>query len=352
MVAPNLGHNSLGRAYSLWLLAKRLGWSATIYASAGHAVWTPLEKTAFAQDCNGGTKAVLHELAAASDLVVSIKPFAASLGIAAEAAKATSTPLLADIDDPDIEAVLSWRNPFKRAAKTVLRRGTVNEATNMRQLVRGLSITTSNPCLQSRYGGTLLPHAREAMDAGQAQHSGPTTVAFVGTNRPHKGVAILRSAMSRLDHSEYHLIITDYPPRDEKPWETWSGPMGIEEAFRLVQSADVVTIPSRRTAYALGQFPVKLVDAMMSARAVVASDLPPLRWALGDTGILVRPGSVIALKRGIEKAARLGKATDIGARARERALAMFSVDTLAPVFERACRSAAETGSGLSLGEFL
>jgi glycosyltransferase involved in cell wall biosynthesis len=100
-------------------------------------------------------------------------------------------------------------------------------------------------------------------------------------------------------------------------------------------------VPSADTPFARAQLPVKLIDAMMAGRAVIASDLAPIRWALGGTGVLVRPGSahelVLALRR-----LTVDESTGVsylGALARERALAHFTPQAVAPALAAAVRAA-------------
>lgn len=340
-ITPDLGHNSLGRTYALWLLAAELGWDARVFAARGDVVWSPLAGTSFARACYSGdaADARLRAFADEADVIVGVKPFSTSLGLALRIGRATGTPVLADVDDPDLEAVLSWRNPIRRVGKEFLRRDVVRDARTMRRALEGLAVSTSNPVLQQRYGGVVLPHARPVPLPGTPVRDRRTDVVFVGTNRAHKGVGTLRSAIARLDHDKYHLTITDVRPPDAKPWETWLGSVRMDEGLRLVGGASIVAIPSRRTAYSAGQLPVKLVDAMMAGRTIVASDLAPIRWALGDSGVLVEPGSTSALTRGIERAADEAGTGMMGKAARERAIRMFTVESLAPVFADACARA-------------
>jgi glycosyltransferase involved in cell wall biosynthesis len=75
-------------------------------------------------------------------------------------------------------------------------------------------------------------------------------------------------------------------------------------------------------------FPVAVLEAMAAARPVVASDLPPIREALGETGILVADaGEAEAALRRLHDAPELR--AELGRRARERVEAAFTIDRMA-----------------------
>ncbi|MFG1602477.1 DUF3492 domain-containing protein [Actinoplanes sp. NPDC049265] len=79
--------------------------------------------------------------------------------------------------------------------------------------------------------------------------------------------------------------------------------------------------------------PYRLVEAMMSGRAVVGVDIGPAAETLGDTGVLVKPGdpaelaqAMVALLRAPARRRTLGEA------ARRRALAHFTTDRVLRVY--------------------
>ena len=97
----------------------------------------------------------------------------------------------------------------------------------------------------------------------------------------------------------------------------------------------MVAIPSQDWTYSRGQLPVKIIDAMMAGRAVVGSDLEPIRWALGGTGIVVPPANAEALAAALDSLRSPDIRADLGARARERALATFTPSAIAPALAAA-----------------
>ncbi len=115
-----------------------------------------------------------------------------------------------------------------------------------------------------------------------------------------------------------------------------------------------MALPSLDQGYAPAQVPVKLIDAMHAGRAVVASDLPPVRWALGDAGLLVPPGSVGQLSAALVKLADPEVRARLGQAARSRALERFVPGAVSPVVAKVVAAAhharsAETGASAEVG---
>lgn len=337
-VTKDLSDNSTGRTYSLWLLVQKIGWSSRIVSSAGGEIWKPLQDTDFADQCVRLTpnSPDWDEAARQCDVIVSVKPVLGAFDIASLLAVRHGKPLLLDIDDPDLDAILGIGNPVKALAKSVLRARTYWPTRKLRRMIKDYPILVSNPHLQSQYGGTVVPHVRTDSGIGALHGSSEPRVAFVGTNRGHKGISTLRNAVARVAHLGVKLEITDYPPRDRLAHEQWTGPSSLTAGIELVKRSDIVVIPSvGRNRYAAGQLPVKLVDAMMAGRAVVVSDLPPLQWAVGDAGLVFRADDDLDLARQIERLTDPKYRQELGERARTRALRLFSTDTVAHSFERA-----------------
>lgn len=349
LVTPNLETNSTGRTYCLWLLAKHLGWTPRAVSVRGRKVWDPLAGTAFEHDCRflsvlapGDLMPELEALVDWADVVIAVKPMPDSFGLAMPLAAAAGRPLLLDIDDPDIEARTDWLTLDERL------RGRIKHPLGyprdyrqllaLREAAHDHAVIVSNPTLQDIYGGALVPHVREVVPAPGYSDSTTPVVRFVGSAKTHKGVELLRGSVGRLEGQGYRLEITADPPADATPWERWIGRTSFAAGQELVAGADVIALPSLPGSWARAQLPVKLVDAMMLGRPTVASDVAPMRWALGGTGILFAPGdgdaltaALLALRQPAERI-RYGEAT------RERALAMFSVGAVAPTFDSAVRA--------------
>jgi glycosyltransferase involved in cell wall biosynthesis len=144
----------------------------------------------------------------------------------------------------------------------------------------------------------------------------PPHVLYAGRLSAEKGVRELVAAARGLPL----VVAGDGPLRTEVP-----GALGMvphDELLRLYGRAAVVVCPSRREG-----FGVACLEAMAAGRPVVASAVGGLRDLVvdGETGLLVPPGDVAALRAALERLlgdaglrARLGRA------ARERVLAEFT----------------------------
>ncbi|WP_210480598.1 glycosyltransferase family 4 protein [Naasia sp. SYSU D00948] len=345
LVTPDLDHNSLGRTYCLWLLAQAAGWDARVVAPRGARIWAPLDGTPFAAVCSAlpePAAPALAKLLPGTDLVIAVKPLPPSFGLARKAADRAGVPVMVDIDDPDLEAVRARRTPVKRAAKWMLKPRTMAQAARLHRHALRVPRIVSNPYLQRIYGGAVIPHVREPSAAPHVHTSAEPSVVFVGTNRAHKGVDVLRAAVAAAAGAGVMLTVTDRAPADARPWERWVGQTSFAEGLRLVESADIVVIPSLRTTWSIGQLPAKLVDGMMAGAAVVVSDVEPLGWAVGAGGLLVEPGSVPQLAAALTRLTDPAERSRLGAAAHRRALELFTVHANVETFVGACRAAAET----------
>jgi glycosyltransferase involved in cell wall biosynthesis len=345
IVTPNLRDNSTGRAYVWWLLAKHLGWEVRVISFAGDEVWAPLRDTDFSRSCErspsrGARRAgLVRRMAASVDVVVAVKPLPASLGVALSARRRTPFPLIVDIDDPDLEARLSGGTVARRVLWRIRYFAFWIRVRAIRNLSTRAAIAVSNPVLQRKYGGTLLPHARHDPGEGEPHTSHELRIAFVGTVRSHKGIDVLRDAFAELGDDGSRLVLTASPPPDARVGEEWVGEGSLAEGERLVAGSDVVALPSLAGTFAEGQLPAKLIDAMIRGRAVVVSAIEPMPWAVDIQSLCVPPGSARALADALISLRDPDTRADVGRRLRERALREFSVPALAPRLEALYREA-------------
>ncbi|HZT46179.1 MAG TPA: glycosyltransferase family 4 protein [Gaiellaceae bacterium] len=144
----------------------------------------------------------------------------------------------------------------------------------------------------------------------------PPHVLYSGRLSAEKGVLELVEAARGLPL----VVAGDGPLRDRVPGAL--GWVPHDELLRLYERAAVVACPSRREG-----FGVACAEAMAHARPVVASDVGGLRDLVvdGETGLLVPPGDVNALRAAVERL--LGDAElrrRLGAAARQRIQARFT----------------------------
>lgn len=343
LVTPNFDNNSLGRTHCLWLLGRELGWDVQVIGVKGTRVWAPLRDTDFAAACTlpevsnaderlppGEATDRMLAKAAWAELVIAVKPLPTSFGVARHLCSQQGRPLLLDIDDPDLEVRTEWRPaPYRWSQRVLSRR--YRSLLELKRASATVPTTVSNPELQQTYGGVVIPHARPRRQVGPYDGTTAPVVRFVGSPRGHKGLDVLRKAVANVAHLGVRLEITAEPPPQPPAWETWVGATSFAAGQQLVATADVVAVPSLVGGWSPSQLPAKLIDAMSWGRAIVASRVGPIPWALADAGLIVPPGDVGALSRALEQLTEPGLRRALGMRAHQRADSSFSVPSLAPV---------------------
>lgn len=336
----DLADNSTGRTHVLWQLARHLGWETKVVAAQGARMWAPLRDSVFEDDCVvdddvSTLSPTLIGHAEWADVIIAVKPLPGALDRGAELSRLTGTPLILDVDDPELDTRLSRHNTVRALAKSVLKAKQYRADMRLFRLARKQTTIVSNPVLQRTYGGVVIPHAREDLGAGLPHASSDPRIVFVGTVRAHKGLGLLREAVGLLKGEGFTLTVTDTDPGDGESWERWVGSTSFDAGLRLVAEGDIVVIPSSsRHAYSRAQLPAKIIDAMIAARAVVVSDIEPLIWATGGAGLAFRSDDVQSLVARLRELRDPVRRQALGDAARSRALEAFTVEACAPALER------------------
>lgn len=93
------------------------------------------------------------------------------------------------------------------------------------------------------------------------------------------------------------------------------------DVLSVYRKGDVIALTSITEA-----FPYSVVEAMMSGKAIISTDVGGIREALGDCGILVQPGDCEAFARGVISLLENNELrSTLGEEARERALSKFLI---------------------------
>jgi glycosyltransferase involved in cell wall biosynthesis len=231
--------------------------------------------------------------------IVAVKPLFSSFGAAL--AVHPRGPLVLDIDDPELALATMDARTLVRSVTRL--DGPVVTSMLIRLRTHADAVSVSNLALQATYGGTIIPHARDerlfdesavrdrpaaraALGIGQSAQ----LIVFVGTIRPHKGVDVLMESARSLPGAT--IVIVGATRRPRAPANVLAvPPTDYRTAMRWLAASDIVVVPQRDGPIGRRQAPAKIIDAMAMGRAVVASDLAPIREMLGDTGVLVTPGS-------------------------------------------------------------
>lgn len=307
-----------------------------------------------------GTLSALARLAD-GDLLYASKPRPTSYGVGLLACLARRRPLLLDIDD--------WEVGFFYRAGVA---GTLGRLLNVgnpnglpwtwlteRLIGRAQAITVASQFLESRFGGTLIPHVRDTDAWRPGQHGaqpgrarlGVTeerVVMFLGTPRAHKGIDDLIEAMRTLARPGVVLAVVGCGSESATGRRLLAQGPGVRlvpeipfaEVPLYLEAADVVAVPQRRGPDTVGQVPAKLFDAMALGRPVVSTRVSMIPEILEGAGLLVEPGDPVGLAQGLARLLdRPDEAAALGQTARERCVAHYSYAAarriLVPLIERA-----------------
>jgi len=365
VLAADLSDNATGRADLLARLLSARYDVEVVGPRFGADVWMPAREGAIPQRSvrAGRYPGFARHIPALLDLVdgdviVASKPRATSFGLALLARARRRRPLVLDIDDWEI-GFFSRSGPWGRIGRAlnVANPNGLPWTWLAEKLVsRADAITVASRFLERRFGGTLLPHARdtEAWDPGRYDRAatrrrlgvdGEKVVMFLGTPRGHKGVDDLVEAVGSLGPGVILALVGVDAARSGA--QRWSAPAYVrvtgeipfDDVPRYLIGADVVVVPQRDTMDTVGQVPAKLFDAMALARPIVSTSVSMIPEILEGCGVVVEPGNVSALAGAIKRLLdNPVDAADLGRRARERCESRYSFRvaraTLFPLIEK------------------
>jgi len=285
------------------------------------------------------------------DVIYASKLYLVSFGVAILQSLKTSRPLVLDIDDLDILDVMGDASLLKRLYIYLDPRRLQNPFspiyTLLMEKLRYLAdaITVSSRFLQKKYGGTIIPHARDTDWLNPSKYptekakkkyglEGKRVVMFYGTPRPHKGVEDMLDAVCQIEDPTVIGVVGGVIKKDPycrylmEKYKEKAVFFPVQPFSRLpefVSMADVVVIPQRRTLYAMAQVPAKVFDAMAMAKPVIATNVSDLPYILEGCGIIVPPESPEEIKNAILELLKAPSlALSIGEKARKKCIENYS----------------------------
>jgi glycosyltransferase involved in cell wall biosynthesis len=358
VLCPDLASNCLGRAYVLArLLQPRF--DVTIVGPCSEAeVWEPLRgdssvrlvpvplppRGAPRPEGKRAWKRVAELLS--DDLVYVSKPIWSSLH-AARAAQRRGATVLLDIDDDEVGILRDriramqpgTRREYIFRFERYYHREPWNVVLGAWAARRVRHRTVSSRFLQRKYGGALVPHARDGtlrapdeFDQAVARRrlglqADAKFVIFLGTLRAHKGVEAVIDVVAGLADARVKLLLVgagSHPYAKAIAEEARQrlgdrvlvhGHVPFEEVPQWLAAADVVLLLQQPGPTGDAQVPAKVFDAMAAGRPVVATALSDLPEILDGCGIVVPPGDVEAARQAVagllevpEAAASMGRA--------------------------------------------
>jgi glycosyltransferase involved in cell wall biosynthesis len=244
-----------------------------------------------------------------ADAIWVSKPRFPSLGLGVLAKRFRNRPLVLDVDDHELsffdvddgldlddlrrlsgrDLALPFERAWTRACEPMI--ASVDER------------TVSNVALQQRYGGLLVPHARDERRFDPARYDrdevrarlgvGPAErlLLFGGTPRIHKGVAEVLEALERLGDTRYKLALFGAGELGDRVrhLERWIVPLPYQpfgELAAVVGAADLsCVLQDAAHPVARYQMPAKVVDALAMEVPCLVTATPPLQ-PLVDAGVL------------------------------------------------------------------
>ncbi|MEM9313172.1 MAG: glycosyltransferase [Pseudomonadota bacterium] len=311
VIAWDVGHNPIGRAYMLAEALARhfhvvlLGPSEPRY---GNGVWPPLKQSSrlsivtFPARSTDDMMAFYQRIAPRidADVVLACKPRLPSVSLGLQLKAATPRPLIIDVDDHELsffpertalpldatdiaDTELPFGQGWTRVCESLIPTGDL--------------VLVSNPALQDKFGGTIVPHARdedrfdpERYDRGaERQRLGlpdkARVVLFLGTPREHKGLTELLEAVLRQPEDVVLCVIGSFDNRGyrkqledrggdrlfllpDQPFEDLPHNLAVADAICLMQRTD--------HPISAFQLPAKLIDAIAMGIPVLVTPTPPV----------------------------------------------------------------------------
>ena len=370
VITWDIGHNPLGRSYMLAEALQRVVRNVVLvgfqFPRYGTEVWEPVRE---------GSLPVIRlpvsdlpdfaELQVQlgsrmkADVVIACKPRLPSLQLGLQIRQHFGCPLIVDIDDHELSF-------FKNQAELTLDElsalpdgacaGELEPfGERWTRLAEHLCIhadarIVSNIALQRRFGGMIVPHARDEQvfdplryDQGQirSRYGVPVdakVMLFFGTPRHHKGINVLAEATARIEDSNFKFVVvgssTDRSVTAKLdalapgriiylPNQPFSS---IPEILRM---ADVVCLPQDiEHAISNYQLPAKAIDAIAMSVPLLVSRTEPLMQLVDDgvAEVMDTDTLVQSIRRVVYGPARTPEAVE---EVRRRFLARYSYSAIA-----------------------
>jgi len=358
ILSPNVSSNALGRAYILAQMLKKYYEVEIVGPMFGENIWFPLKDEKdipikFVRFSNPTRFFVRIEetvnLIDANVVYIS-KYYFASFGVGLLYRGLNKIPLVLDIDDWDA----AWWDKngfFAKLKKYMDPRALKHPNSPLPTLILEKftflpdKITVSSKFLQKRFGGTIIPHARDTDWLNPAYHnkeesklnmglSGYRVIMFYGTIREHKGIEDLFSAIATLNKNFILGVLIGVNKEDvylrrlileRGKYIRFLPLQPFSKLPEILSAADIVVIPQRRTKYAVAQVPAKVFDAMAMAKPIIATNIGDLPEILSGCGWIVEPENPKQLAERIQYVfSHPEEAEEMGRRAREKCVSEYS----------------------------
>lgn len=324
VITWDVGHNPLGRSYMVAEALQRVVRNVVLvgfqFPRYGNDIWEPVRDGSLPvirlpvsdlPDFITLQQRLGERMKA--DVVIACKPRLPSLQLGLQVRQHFGCPLIVDIDDHELSFFKSQTelslNDLADLPDGACAGETEPYAERWTRLAEHLCLhadacIVSNVALQRRFGGVIVPHARdervfdpEQFDQRQirSRHGVPVdakVMLFFGTPRHHKGINVLAEATARIEDPNFKLVVvgssTDRsvtakldalaPGRiihlPNQPFDS------IPEVLRM---ADIVCLPQDlENAISSYQLPAKAIDAIAMSVPLLVSRTEPLMQLVSD----------------------------------------------------------------------
>lgn len=309
----DLAHNAAGRVYTLAQIHARYAEVEIIgclFPQHGTQIWAPIRNEPLPPvhtmlvDDEERFLAQAVDLVAAHpyDIVHLSKPRMPNVFIGLLYRLLWGARVIMDIDDEELSFVESATSEVSGSHPTHPERTIDLDGRDWTRVAVSMArdfdaVTVANAALQQRYGGEIVPHARDetlfvpanaaARTAARREFELPldrTIVMFLGTPRQHKGLLRLAQALAATEQSDVVLaVFGDFDDPEAK--EALLAVPGVEcilrpmvpfgDVPRVLAAADCcVLLQDPRSMTARFQTPAKLTDALAMALPVAVTATP------------------------------------------------------------------------------
>jgi glycosyltransferase involved in cell wall biosynthesis len=351
LLSHDLSRNCLGRAYLLAKMLQKKHEVEIIGPTFGRTIWRPIK-----DDTSIRYAAVKNIKEAFSlihgEILYAVKPKGTSFGYGLLKKLRSKSPLILDIDDWELGMFLGYKWNIFYTLPQFWNLNNVLYTFALEKLGKCAdAITVSNSFLEKRFGGLVIPHARDTHHLHPDRYDAENlkrkynlrdskVVMHMGTIRKHKGIEDLIRAFNALNRKDAVLMLVGVDPNDsyirnmmiyDEGNIRFIGEQPVALLPEFLSVADVVAVPQKHSAASVGQMPAKIYDAMAMAKPIISTKICDIAETLSGCGIVVDPGDIHALSKGIGYLLdNPDTAKELGRKAREKCVDKYSFTAIEP----------------------
>jgi len=354
ILSPDLSSNSIGRSYLLSKILSKKYSIEIVGPVLGKGVWDPIKSDKSINYKIINSKLDFKDIFSKinGDIIYAIKPLGTSFGYGLLKKLYSKRPIILDIDDWDFGWFLDNKLSLIKSSLVFWKINNSFYTWILERMIKFADgITVSSLFLQKKFGGTIIPHARDTNFLDPKKYNrknirkklgfeNEKIIMFFGTIRMHKGIDDLISSIDLLKRKDIILMLVGADFNDpyvqslnsiNKNYIQIYGFQPFEKIPEFLSIADLVVLPQKKTNFSNAQVPAKVFDAMAMAKPIIATDVSDLPKILRGCGLIVKSGDTQSLAKKIKWVLENpDKAKKLGKKAREKCIREYSFDAVAP----------------------